>query len=288
MYKVSKLTVGTMMCAVIFFTSGLSVFGQTNIDEKSPKLDISKDVAGKINENDIERILDDKDGNGSVKIISDKEFMAEKVQNITDDEYVYSNGNLIGIRVNKEDVKSIDNEDIMEIIKDLSDGDVVNIDESGTASEEEVEAPVGDSMQTRGITTYVKNGSAQKYGKEYSPKSGDKFVLSVAKGETVVLTKEITKSSKYKIESGVALEVGSITQGLASSMTAKYTKSTKYTGPTTKGTNTREYRVKFYRQKYKRKQTEYRKITNTKLKEENIIFSIPSKYLKYSIDKKVK
>lgn len=118
-------------------------------------------------------------------------------------------------------------------------------------------------MQTRGITTYVKNGSAQKYGKEYSPKSGDKFVLSVAKGETVVLTKEITKSFKCKIESGVALEVGSITQGLASSMTAKYTKSTKYTGPTTKG-------------------------TNTKLKEENIIFSIPSKYLKYSIDKKVK
>lgn len=131
-----------------------------------------------------------------------------------------------------------------------------------------------------------RNGSAQKYGKEYSPKSGDKFVLSVAKGETVVLTKEITKSSKYKIESGVALEVGSITQGLASSMTAKYTKSTKYTGPTTKGTNTREYRVKFYR--HKRKQIEYRKITNTKLKEVNIIFSIPSKYLKYNIDKKVK
>ena len=104
-------------------------------------------------------------------------------------------------------------------------------------------------MQTRGITTYVKNGSAQKYGKEYSPKSGDKFVLSVTKGETVVLTKEITKSSKYKIESGVALEVGSITQGLASSMTAKYTKSTKYTGPTTKG-------------------------TNTKLKEENILMQI--------------
>ena len=127
----------------------------------------------------------------------------------------------------------------------------------------DIERILDDSMQTRGITTYVKNGSAQKYGKEYSPKSGDKFVLSVAKGETVVLTKEITKSSKYKIESGVALEVGSITQGLASSMTAKYTKSTKYTGPTTKG-------------------------TNTKLKEENIIFSIPSKYLKYSIDKKVK
>ena len=151
---------------------------------------------------------------------------------------------------------------------------------------EKVETPVDDSMQTRGITTYVKNGSAQKYGKEYSPKSGDKFVLSVTKGETVVLTKEITKSSKYKIESGVALEVGSITQGLASSMTAKYTKSTKYTGPTTKGTNTREYRVKFYR--HKRKQIEYRKITNTKLKEVNIIFSIPSKYLKYNIDKKVK
>lgn len=130
-------------------------------------------------------------------------------------------------------------------------------------NENDIERILDDSMQTRGITTYVKNGSAQKYGKEYSPKSGDKFVLSVAKGETVVLTKEITKSSKYKIESGVALEVGSITQGLASSMTAKYTKSTKYTGPTTKG-------------------------TNTKLKEENIIFSIPSKYLKYSIDKKVK
>lgn len=130
-------------------------------------------------------------------------------------------------------------------------------------NENDIERILDDSMQTRGITTYVKNGSAQKYGKEYSPKSGDKFVLSVAKGETVVLTKEITKSFKYKIESGVALEVGSITQGLASSMTAKYTKSTKYTGPTTKG-------------------------TNTKLKEENIIFSIPSKYLKYSIDKKVK
>ena len=153
-------------------------------------------------------------------------------------------------------------------------------------NENDIERILDDSMQTRGITTYVKNGSAQKYGKEYSPKSGDKFVLSVAKGETVVLTKEITKSSKYKIESGVALEVGSITQGLASSMTAKYTKSTKYTGPTTKGTNTREYRVKFYR--HKRKQIEYRKITNTKLKEVNIIFSIPSKYLKYNIDKKVK
>ena len=144
---------------------------------------------------------------------------------------------------------------------------------------EKVETPVDDSMQTRGITTYVKNGSAQKYGKEYSPKSGDKFVLSVTKGETVVLTKEITKSSKYKIESGVALEVGSITQGLASSMTAKYT------GPTTKGTNTREYRVKFYR--HKRKQIEYRKITNTKLKDVNIIFSIPIIYLKFYLYKKV-
>lgn len=39
------------------------------------------------------------------------------------------------------------------------------------------------------------NGSAQKYGKEYSPKSGDKFVLSVAKGETVVLTKEIINTT---------------------------------------------------------------------------------------------
>lgn len=60
---------------------------------------------------------------------------------------------------------------------------------------EKVETPVDDSMQTRGITTYVKNGSAQKYGKEYSPKSGDKFVLSVAKGETVVLTKEIINTT---------------------------------------------------------------------------------------------
>ena len=92
--------------------------------------------------------------------------------------------------------------------------------------------------------------------------------------------------NSYLVLQKVKLEVGSITQGLASSMTAKYTKSTKYTGPTTKGTNTREYRVKFYR--HKRKQIEYRKITNTKLKEVNIIFSIPSKYLKYNIDKKVK
>ena len=53
-----------------------------------------------------------------------------------------------------------------------------------------------------GQTNIDENGSAQKYGKEYSPKSGDKFVLSVAKGETVVLTKEIKKSFKYKIESG--------------------------------------------------------------------------------------
>ena len=69
-------------------------------------------------------------------------------------------------------------------------------------NENDIERILDDSMQTRGITTYVKNGSAQKYGKEYSPKSGDKFVLSVAKGETVVLTKEIKKSFKYKIESG--------------------------------------------------------------------------------------
>ena len=33
---------------------------------------------------------------------------------------------------------------------------------------------------------------------------------------------------------------------------------------------------------------EQAKVAGKKLKEENIIFSIPSKYLKYSIDKKVK
>lgn len=62
-------------------------------------------------------------------------------------------------------------------------------------NENDIERILDDSMQTRGITTYVKNGSAQKYGKEYSPKSGDKFVLSVAKGETVVLTKEIINTT---------------------------------------------------------------------------------------------
>ena len=42
-------------------------------------------------------------------------------------------------------------------------------------------AKVTSGLSVFGQTNIDENGSAQKYGKEYSLKSGDKFVLSVAK-----------------------------------------------------------------------------------------------------------
>lgn len=117
----------------------------------------------------------------------------------------------------------------------------------------------------------------------------DEFKFSVAKGEEVTLSQTYTGSLKGSI-SGSPYDKGTI--GADITITAQYTKGTKYSGPSESSSyNTREFRMKFYEERGTWKQikeaisTITLKVIATETKTGS--YNKPTRYLSYSVDKRI-
>lgn len=112
----------------------------------------------------------------------------------------------------------------------------------------------------------------------------DKFVISVAKGQTTTLSRTFTHSVELSI-SGSYYSL--VDLGLKQTVTATYSTTHQFSGPTTGSYNSREFRVKFYGDTGKYTQKKVRidngSVTGTKTG----TFTEPKKYAMYSIDKNI-
>lgn len=82
----------------------------------------------------------------------------------------------------------------------------------------------------------------------------DDFVISVAKGQTTTLKKEYSGTLTGSI-SGQYFNKAKL--GIKLSVTCKYSVTHKFTGPTAANANSREYRVKYFREDGKYVQKDY-------------------------------
>ncbi|MMZ64278.1 hypothetical protein D1872_265910 [compost metagenome] len=137
--------------------------------------------------------------------------------------------------------------------------------------------------------TYVYKYTNSKSVTEADALSKDEFKFSVARGEEVTLSQTYTGSLKGSI-SGSPFDKGAI--GAEVTITAQYTKGTKYSGPSESSSyNTREFRMKFYEERGTWKQikeaisTINQEVIATETKTGT--YKKPTRYLSYSVDKKV-
>lgn len=115
----------------------------------------------------------------------------------------------------------------------------------------------------------------------------DDFVISVAKGQTVTLKNEYSGTLKGSI-SGNYFNKANL--GINLSVTCKYSVTYKFTGPTSSNANSREYRVKYFREDGNYVQKDYCYESNGNLygvRSHGGTYQEAVKYMSYSKDYKL-
>lgn len=185
----------------------------------------------------------------------------------------------------KEDAIEVTNQEINSILDDYPDASNINICEIGYSEEEVGRAPTAWNpplLHTDKIETEKTITVPERVVK-------DEFIISVARGET----DKLSTSWSYTISSSINGEVFDKAKlNLSGSITASYTKEYVFTGPPESSSkNCREYRVKFYREdgKYIQRHLVYYWPSGELygIESHGGTFKNPTKYLKYSVDKKI-
>ena len=180
--------------------------------------------------------------------------------------------------------------DVQNIIDDASDALAVTIYEVGGIETTEESISEGKNPSLRSWSPPI--GSTHKYvtTKTVTVPSRavrDDFVISVAKGQTIILNKEYSGTLTGNI-SGKYFNKAKL--GIKLSVTCKYSATSKFTGPKSSDTaNSREYRVRYYREDGKYIQEDYCYKPNGKLygiRSHGGTYQEAVKYAKYSIDRK--
>lgn len=272
---------------------------------------IDENIVDEIKKDNIEEILND--GLGTIKeyvqIISSETVKKEGLDLTAGGSYYIftKDKKMIGINV-LEDVLINDTNILLDLFEDdnVSDGDIItlqNIVETEDVNNDsiidvelnpEAKAKI-DKWQTftnqkidlSAPIYYIKTSKAAKSGEEHVCK--DKFIISVAKGETVKLGKDFRCSVKTTLSAGSKyFDLTEIQAGLTTPLNCKISKTTTYNSKNMpKGKNCREFRVKYYKQNYMRTQKKYLKLTDKLLETKKATINKPTKYLMYSIDRYV-
>ncbi len=184
----------------------------------------------------------------------------------------------VTVVVPKEIVKDINNDELQFLInsEQLRDGDSINVHEVVSLDEETYKS----SIEKQGRLFYNYN-TILNYGSEY--KAQDYFVISVAKGQTTTLSSKFSKT--LSVNFGV--DVPYVKADIGNSVTSEYSITHKFEGPSSSNSyyNSREYRVQFYAKTVNWKQE---KISSGKVIETRTgVANVPTKYLCYSIDRRV-
>lgn len=182
-------------------------------------------------------------------------------------------GDFITVHINSSITDSVDGAMVQDIIESnqLKNGETVNINSIGHAQ---------DNATAKGGPGY---NTTFSYGTVRE--STDKFVTSVARGAEKHLSKEWSYTISGELEAGATVyDIATVNAKLGGSVTCRYSTTYVFKGPGESSKyNSREFRVKYYRQK----------VTVTQVNE--VFTSIKStfkydravKYADYSIDKKV-
>lgn len=274
---------------------------------------IDENVIGEIKGDDIAEILNNGLGTISedVEIISSKSIQEDGMEPVeADSYYIFTNDKkMVGVNV-PDDISISDSNLLLDLVEDenVGDRDIVTLQGISEAVDDvnrldsddnavlgmnpEIETGFAN-LENEGISPaallyYIKTSKATKFGSEYVCK--DKFIISVAKGEIVKLGKDFSVSVKTTLSAGSEyFDLAEMKAGLTATVTCKISKTTIYDAKDmAKGKNSREFRVKYYKQKYKRTQKKYRKLTDKLLDTKTSTIEKPTKYLKYSIDRYVR
>ncbi len=188
------------------------------------------------------------------------------------------NGERVHVNINGRILKAVDGKMVKEIIEEnnLEDGSTININNIGYAEKEETkESPMLKSGPGY-ITTY-------SYGTERTV--ADKFVISVAKGSSTTLKAEWSYAIKGELEAGANVyDLATVVAKLGGSVKCTYSVTKKFSGPGESSKyNSREFRVKFYKQKVTVTQTNelFPSMKTT------FVYDKAVRYAEYSIDRKI-
>ena len=291
------------------------VMHESNRKGEDVEILIEPTILDEISGEDIAEIINEGlcDTESQVEIVSEDTIAKNGIDSLQGDTaYIYtSDESLIGVTL-PEDIDEEDSGVVLELINDsdVRDGDIVNIYNIEEAIENEddvdcneeheitVDSALIDEMDSidssknndispEGVVYKITTGKAKKSGSEYVAKT--QFVTSVAKGQKKELGYEFSGSAKTSIEAGACYNVASMKAGLEATVSVKIKAKTTYSASgMAAGKNSREFRVKYFKQKYTRSQTKKNKVTGKKIGTKTATIAKPTRYAEYSIDKKVK
>lgn len=270
-------------------------FDVKNSNDTTISVSVEPSVVDKVSEDMVCELLEDKKENDDIQIISTETLAKEE---IVDDIYVLDDDSIVEVNVNEECKEDISSEEIADVIEEneFNTGDVLNIDDleevensqNDNCSVEKIEINENEyaiEPQWKWYDLWLYITTSWYYGGEYQAK--DVFIASVARGETYTLTKKFSSSLALSLEAGGTYMnvTGSITA--SQKITYSVEKKHKFTGPNKKSkNNTREYRVRFYAKECyvtQKVKGNISKHTSTY----KATYKVPTKYLSYSIDRKV-
>ncbi len=189
---------------------------------------------------------------------------------------VDEDGKKVVVHVNPIILAEVDGDMVAELIEssDLNAGDRININNIGYCERRYAPMPAVD-FDNYYNTTYIYDVVRETH---------NKFVISVAKGSTKTLESTWTYTISGGFEGTVSLyDVASVTAKLAGAVTCTYKTTYIFKGPPESSKyNSREYRVKYYKQRVKVTQTD--PVTSF---ERTSTYDKAVKYADYSIDSKI-
>lgn len=192
----------------------------------------------------------------------------------TDFSTISRKGEEVVVHIAPKILDEVDGTMVSELIEsaELDSGDRISINNIGYSEPQ--------STPAINIDNYYNTTYAYEAVREYK----DKFVISVAKGSTKTLTSTWSYKISGAFEGSYSLfDAMEVTAKLGGSVTRTYTTSHKFSGPAESSKyNSREFRVKFYKQKVKVTQTD--PITSFK---KSATYDKAVKYAEYSIDSKI-
>lgn len=269
-------------------------FHAKNVNGENVTIAIDEDIVKNISSDDVENILTDGYGqdHNNIQVVEKSNLTDNDIKCLGDGAlYIYAENSLVGFQINPEIANDIDSEEIIDIFDESENEALISVNNI-IASDNVSNAVIQSSEEnlernSRGLTYYIKNLKAQKSGNQYV--SSDHFIISVAKGHSITLSKSKSWTSKFSVDGGYHFVKADLQRNLTGSLTAAYGVKHKWEGPGKNSKyNSREFRVKFVRQKWTRIQEKRRRVTDTLLDTRTAKLSAPVKYIEYSKDLKVK
>lgn len=290
---VKKKIVRTLSVVVLLMSMTMTVFadnqnGSQSLSEqmknKNQKISVSIDptIVEKLDKKDISDIVKEQPDSAKIEIVDESNLKQSDLENSSDNElYVYSNGKMIRFEIEKSCANKLSVQEAKEMMDD-DDSYSIHVYDVGT---DENLSNMKSTVALQAVTGYyVRTGAAKKSGGQYIRK--DVFAGSVAKGETKKITYSGSLSFSVVSASGTYYEKSGLKKGLKAQVSCSISR-TLDSKNMKKGCNSREFRIKYYAQKYTRSQQKIDAKRGTPIgKKRTATVSEPTKYASYSKDTK--